>query len=277
MDPKSSVSASILIYDSPLDQVRSAVDSLLREGIGNIILLYNGPEKGYIRKEDFPEARIIEIENRGYGAGHNVALRLAEEEGMPYHLVMNADVRWEQPVIQPLLRYMETHSDTSLISPKTYYPDGTFQHTARMLPTPVDLCLRLIPGNCFSKARRRYLLADRDTDQPLNAPYLLGNFLFFRMEALKKTGFFDERFFMYPEDIDITRRLHRIGKTLYYPEVNVIHDHARASRHSFRMFRIHLKNMVRYFNKWGWFADRERREFNRRVSESPAVRAGKHR
>ncbi len=277
MDIRSSVSASILVYDSPLDQVRSAVDSLLREGIGNIILLSNGPEKGYLRKKDFPEARILEIENRGYGAGHNVALRMAAEEGMRYHLVLNADVRWDKPVITPIFHYMEKNPDTLLISPKTFYPDGTFQHTARLLPTPLDMALRLIPGNFLSKSRRRYLIADRDTDLPLNAPYLLGNFLFFRMDALKSAGLFDERFFMYPEDIDITRRLHRIGKTLYWPEVSVIHDHARASRHNFRMFWIHLRNMIRYFNKWGWILDPERREFNRHVSESQAVREGRHR
>ena len=271
------ISASILIYDSPMAQIRKAVDSLLSEGIENIILLYNGNQRGYLRREDFPEARIFEIDNHGYGAGHNVAIRMAADEGMNYHLVMNADVRWSAPVVIPMVRYLDTHPDAVLLSPKTFYPDGTFQHTARMLPTPFDMLLRLIPGSCLTHRRRRYLLADRDIDRELNVPYLLGNFLLFRMDAIKDVGMFDERFFMYPEDIDITRRLHRIGETLYWPEVSVIHDHARASRRNFRLFAIHLRNMIRYFNKWGWFFDIERRRFNRSVLTSPVVTSGKHR
>ena len=111
----------------------------------------------------------------------------------------------------------------------------------------------------------RYLLAAHDHDKELNCPYLLGSFLFFRNEALKDCGIFDERFFMYPEDIDITRRLHENWKTMYWPGVSIIHEHAAASRKSWKMLKIHFENMIRYFNKWGWIYDKKRRQFNRRL------------
>ena len=76
---------------------------------------------------------------------------------------------------------------------------------------------------------------------------------------------FDERFFMYPEDIDITRRMHSKYRTMYWPNVSVVHAHRAASYKSTRMLKIHIVNMVKYFNKWGWFFDSERRKVNREI------------
>ena len=89
--------------------------------------------------------------------------------------------------------------------------------------------------------------------------------MLFRIDALKEVGLFDERFFMYPEDIDITRRIHAKWKTLFWPEVSIIHEHQAASRHNIKMLMIHLYNMIKYFNKWGWFFDPLRKKFNQRL------------
>lgn len=67
---------------------------------------------------------------------------------------------------------------------------------------------------------------------------------------------------MYPEDIDLTRRIHAVAKTLYWPGATVVHAHRAASYRSMRMAWIHAVNMARYFNKWGWFRDPERRVVN---------------
>lgn len=266
------VSVSILIYDSPVVQVRQAVECLRREGVGKIFLLYNGPQREYLTPQEFADCEILRIPNRGYGSGHNVAIRrvLEHEDTLKpgqegFHLVLNADVRWEGEVVGPMVEYMRRNRDVMLMSPKTFYPDGRYQNTARMLPTPLDMLLRLMPGGVMGKRRKRYLMDGMDRDAIRNVPYLLGNFMLFRLDALRVAGIFDERFFMYPEDIDITRRMHKIGRTLYYPAVSVVHDHARASRRNPRMFWIHFVNMMRYFSKWGWFYDPERRRMNRRL------------
>ena len=96
-------------------------------------------------------------------------------------------------------------------------------------------------------------------------PYLSGCFMLLRQSALIDIGLFDERFFMYPEDIDLTRRMAERYDTLFYPHVSVIHEHGRESHKSFNMFVIHLVNLVRYFNKWGWFYDSKRDELNRKT------------
>ena len=91
--------------------------------------------------------------------------------------------------------------------------------------------------------------------------------MFFRTEAFKTVGLFDERFFMYPEDIDITRRMHKYYKTLYWPEVSIVHAHRAASYKSKKMLAIHIVNMIKYFNKWGWIFDKERRIINKQTIE----------
>ena len=71
--------------------------------------------------------------------------------------------------------------------------------------------------------------------------------------------------FMYCEDFDLIRRLHQVAKTLYYPAVKIVHDHARESYKSRAMLWAHIKSAVRYFNKYGWVFDRERPEMNKRI------------
>jgi GT2 family glycosyltransferase len=68
---------------------------------------------------------------------------------------------------------------------------------------------------------------------------------------------------MYPEDIDLTRRINEKFKTIFYPEVFIIHDHARESYKTITMLFIHIINMIRYFNKWGWFFDKKRKKKNK--------------
>lgn len=89
--------------------------------------------------------------------------------------------------------------------------------------------------------------------------------MFFRLSAFDKVGLFDERYFMYPEDIDITRRMHKYYRTMYWPKVSVVHAHRAASYKSKKMLKIHMENMVKYFNKWGWFFDKERSEWNKKL------------
>jgi GT2 family glycosyltransferase len=87
--------------------------------------------------------------------------------------------------------------------------------------------------------------------------------MFLRTEALEEVGLFDERFFMYPEDIDLTRRIHSKYRTVFYPDVSIIHHHAKDSYESIKMLKIHIVNIIKYFNKWGWIFDKDRRVINK--------------
>ena len=258
------LTVSIVVHRTPPWQIRKALECVLRSNPDRIYVIDNSPDDS-LRKitEGIKNVDYRYVENRGFGAGHNIAICDILTMG-DYHLVMNADVCWEGDILKPLVDHMDKNPHVGMIAPKIYYPDGTLQYSCRMLPTPPDLfAKRFLPRNIVERRMERYLLASHDHDKELNCPYLLGSFLLFRVEALRDCGVFDERFFMYPEDIDITRRIHEKWHTVFFPGVSIVHEHAAASRKNIRMLWIHLSNMVRYFNKWGWIIDKKRRAFNK--------------
>ena len=83
-----------------------------------------------------------------------------------------------------------------------------------------------------------------------------------RQSTLKEVGLFDERYFMYPEDIDLTRRIAMHYDTLFFPEVVITHEHGAASQKSLKMLIVHIFNLCKYFNKWGWLFDKDRKYLN---------------
>ena len=87
--------------------------------------------------------------------------------------------------------------------------------------------------------------------------------MFFRTESFEKVGGFDTRYFMHFEDIDITRRIGEIARTVYFPGATVVHAHEAAHKKSKKMLIIGLQSAVKYFNKWGWFFDKMRRKRNK--------------
>lgn len=261
------LTASIVTHDTPPQQLRKALTCLLRSPAERIFIIDNSdlpsPEPVALMSD---RIEFRHVENRGFGAGHNVAIREAVKERDGAHIVMNADVWWDGDVAGKMLSFMEAHQEVGMMAPGVSYPDGSLQYSCRMLPSPLDLAAsRFLPRIIADRRLNRYYLKSHDHSLPLNCPYLFGCFLMLRNAALIECGGFDERFFMYPEDIDITRRIHRRWTTLYWPEAQIVHEHARASRRSLRMLGIHMANMVRYFNKWGWIRDPEREEFNNRL------------
>ncbi len=204
--------------------------------------------------------------NIGYGRGHNCALRESVYDGVALHLVMNSDIVVKAEDIDTLCQFMESEPMVGQLMPHIVYPDGKTQYLCKLLPTPLDVFgRRFLPRRLMVRRNARYELRMFGYDRPLNVPYLSGCFMLLRTTAALEARLFDERYFMYPEDIDLTRTIHRNYLTLYYPAVTVVHNHKRESYHSLRLLGVHIVNLCLYFNKWGWVFDRERRAFNRQV------------
>lgn len=259
------LTVSIVTYHTPEDELRACLASLDPEVVDTVYIVDNGREERIrLIAAEYAPAVYIPLDNPGFGAAHNTAIRNAMARGAEFHLVLNSDVRFDPEVLPRLIKAMRSRPDVGQLQPKIVYPDGTFQPTARLLPTPWDVFgRRFMPRSLFRARNDRYTLAHLDHSREWNIPYHQGSFMLLRTEALRETGLFDERFFMYPEDIDLTRRIHRRYVTLWYPHETVIHDHRAGSYHSLRLLRIHVVNMIRYFNKWGWWRDPERARFNR--------------
>lgn len=260
------VTGSIVIYKTPLSLLEKAINSFFCDNVGTkLYIIDNSPVDNI--SSSLTDKRIEYIHtksNLGYGAGHNLALSHCMTVST-YHLVFNADVYFEKGVLTELCSYMGKQMDIGLVMPKVLYPDGRVQYLCKLLPTPYDLFFRrFIPIKRLVAAHDyRFELRFSGYNKEMNVPYLSGCFMFLRVEALNKVGLFDERYFMYPEDIDLTRRLHLAYKTMFYPQVAVYHNHEKASFKSIRMMWVHIWNLIKYFNKWGWWFDAERKRMNR--------------
>ena len=192
----------------------------------------------------------------------------AIEERSDYHIVLNPDIYFSAEVLPELASYMDSNSDVGYILPKVTYPNGELQYLCKLLPTPFDLIFRrfLPKTKLIVRHNERYELRHSGYDKIMNPPCLSGCFMFMRLSTLKENNlFFDEQYFMYCEDFDLMRRIHSVAKTVYYPKVSIVHNHAKASYTSRKMLMTHIKSAIKYFNKFGWFFDKERNNMNKQI------------
>ena len=281
MPPQSgfSLTSSVVLYKTPKYQIEGLLKSVLPSAIERLFIIDNSPnDRWRVLERHSHKIRYIHSENLGYGSSHNTAIHLALEAGAKYHIALNPDIRFESDVPQKLATFLDEHSEAVYVLPKVVYPSGEVQFLCKLLPTPSDLIFRrFVPSVGFLKAWKakkdaHYCLKTSGYNKTMNPPCLSGCFMFLRLDALKANDiFFDERFFMYFEDFDLIRRLHRVGKTLFYPDVCVIHDHAAQSYKSKAMLLCHIKSAVRYFDKYGWLFDKERHQMNDQILKEISV------
>jgi len=260
------LNASIVLYNHKLSEIAPLVETLQKSTVVSKIFLIDNSPTPHQEFNTLGVSYLFNGKNIGYGAAHNLAIRQTIFQHLPYHLVINPDIAFEPDILAKIESFMNNNSDIGLLMPKILYPTGEIQYLCKLVPTPFDLIFRrFLPAQWTRKRRDKFELRDSGYNRILNVPYLSGCFMFLRTEALQRVGMFDERFFMYPEDIDLTRRIHRLYKTIFYPEVQVVHHHAHGSYLNARLLCIHIVNMIRYFNKWGWIIDKERTEMNKKV------------
>ena len=118
------------------------------------------------------------------------------------------------------------------------------------------------PKKLYHQFIDSYELRKVELDKIYEAPVLSGCFTVFRVSALADVGVYDDRFFMYFEDWDISRRMNRCYKTVYFPKASIFHDYESGANHNSRLLKIFIKSAIYYFNKWGWFFDKERKSIN---------------
>jgi len=272
------LTASVVLYKHTFDKIKPLLESVLLSNIERFYIIDQSEDERFSLEEAIGEFfgnrestivhHYFKLENRGYGPGHNMAIRKAKEVGSDYHLVVNPDIKFPKEVMPFLTTYLDENEDVGQIMPKVHYPNGELQRLCKLLPTPMDMFGRLcMPKFYMDQRTARYELADSGYDKVMNVPYLSGCFMLFRISAFVEVGMFDERFFMYAEDIDITRRIHARYKTIFHPAVKITHIHNRADRRSFWLLMVHIINVMKYFCKWGWFFDSERTKFNEAILE----------
>jgi len=272
------IRASIVLYNNDKPQLKRAISSVLDSNIdAELVLIDNSPNDSLssLTSLDDRVDYIFNGKNLGYGAAHNIALRKSMQDKIPYHLVLNPDVYFNDNVLFKLYEYMEKTPTVGNVMPKVHYPSGDLQYLAKLLPDPADLFLRRFIGarHWLQSKRDKYELKFTGYRDLINAPNLSGCFMFLRTEALEDIGVFDKSIFMYLEDVDLNRRIHENYQTMFFPEISIFHEHARASYKNKKLLFHHIKSSIYYFNKWGWFFDKKRKKFNNRCLHTVGYRS----
>lgn len=259
---------SIVCYKSDRIQLKKAIDSFLNSKLNvKLVLVDNSPTdslKTII--EDQRVEYIFNPTNPGFGAAHNIAINKYNLLSN-YHLVLNPDVYFGAGVLESIFEFMNKNINIGHIMPKVLYPNGDTQYLCKQLPTPMDLIFRrFIPFRSIKEKNNHfYELRFTGYNKIIEVPYLSGCFMFLRSTVLKEIGGFDEQYFMYPEDVDLTRRINEKYQTIFYPLVHIYHEYGKGSYSSYKLLWIHITSMIKYFNKWGWLFDIKRKTTNQRI------------
>ena len=204
-------------------------------------------------RQEFPQAKLIASEiNRGYAYANNLGFRQARGH---YLLLLNPDTVLPPTALQGMLDFKEEHPDAGVAGPKLVLADGSLDLASRRSFPTLDVAFYRLVGLSKrypnSPRYNRYNLGYLDPNQVAEVDSVVGAFMCIRREALDQAGLFDERFFMYAEDIDLCYRIKvdHGWKVYYNPAVVVTHYKAQSTRKRFARMTIEFYRAMWLFHK----------------------------
>lgn len=252
-----SVSVIIVTHNSSevikrcLDYLIPAMSSVSCE----VIVVDNCSSDGTLTlvKRQLPRATLLlNIDNVGFGRACNQAAVVARGSHL---LFLNPDVTLDSDAIVSLLEACHESESVGLASGRLRFPDGQFQGTCRIFPTPKNLFfsrgsfLARMPLAPKKTARQGYTRPDYD--ETTIVPAVSATMVMIRKQLFERVGRFDERFFLFMEDTDISLRIERMGLVnLFVPEAGGVHDWGRGSKAGkLRRSFLHHKAVWQYMRK----------------------------
>jgi N-acetylglucosaminyl-diphospho-decaprenol L-rhamnosyltransferase len=185
---------------------------------------------------------LLVVENptpRGFAANQNAAFPLSRAE---FFCALNPDIRIERDPFPELLRCLQDRS-VGVAAPLIRNPAGAVEDSARRFPTPFSILRKAL----FHRTEIDYPIGN----ETIHPDWVAGMFMIFPREIFAALGGFDERYFLYYEDVDLCARLRLAGKRVALcPSASAVHDARRQSLRSLRYMRWHLSSMLRYFLFW---------------------------
>lgn len=204
-------------------------------------------------ESNFPEVTLIENkENKGFGRANNQGLVQA---GGKYILFLNSDVAVNKNCLDLMFDFMEKKPDVGASSCRLTFPDGGLQHSCREFPSFKVFFLMLLglralfPG---MKVFREYLMLDWDHSDIREVDQIMGSFMFIRRKTLDRVGSFDERYWMYFEEVDLCLRMKKADwKIVHYPFASAVHFLSKSSEQWNEMKRVSefQRSLLKYFRK----------------------------
>ena len=203
----------------------------------SVILTLNIPESLTIGDGAYPfQVKLIRNEApKGFGANQNAAFEYCKSS---YFCVLNPDIRIGENPFPRLVEELRK-PNVGVVAPRILNPDGNIEDSARRFPTPWFILRKL-----FGLTAGLDYRIDQTT---LSPDWVAGMFMLFRKDVYAELAGFDERYFLYYEDVDLCRRLRKRGYDVrLLPSVSAVHDARRESRRRLRYLRWHLASMIRF-------------------------------
>lgn len=271
------LSVSVVCYNSIIGELRETLSSLIEAcecgksrgylSFVEIILVNNGPGAAEGRTlhrviEDsceydaqFFSVRILgDGKNVGYGTGHNLAIKSSMAD---FHLVLNPDVEVEKECLARAFEFFDRHPDCGMLAPSIASDSLEHSCQCRSFPTVTDLFLRgFAPPSLRKLASKRmdkYEMRDASmADVTWDPAVISGCFMLARKDVLLQVEGFDENFFLYFEDFDLTIRLSRVARVAYVPWVKIVHHGGGAAKKGWIHIWMFSRSAVVFFSKHGW-------------------------
>jgi len=247
--------AVVVNYDSG-DHVVRCVRSLLADtsadGPPDVVVVDNGSTDGSDeRSERVPAVRMVRPGgNLGYARAANLGIAATRADIVA---VCNPDTVLRAGSARVLLERFAREPDLGALGPRIENPDGSIYPSARSVPALGDTVGHAVLGLAWPEnpSTRRYHQLDADPDVARDVDWVSGAAIWLRRRALDDVGGWDERFFMYVEDVDLCERLRTAGwRVAYEPAADVVHiQGVSTDRHPYRMIAEHHRSLVRYAAK----------------------------
>ena len=192
--------------------------------------------------------------NVGYGAGQNKALEMVSSD---YHLILNPDVFLETDSVLEGLRYLDEHAEVAMLVPQGFDPQNEYARLSKRHPSLLVLLLRALAvrssdGLLGRRVARYTYGGELPCDAPKSITLASGCFMLCRTATLKKVNGFDERYFLYFEDYDLSLRVKNYGQIVELPQARITHYGGHTARRDLRRVVHFLRSGVRFFNRYGW-------------------------
>jgi len=230
------ISVVIVSYNTR-ELLRECLGTVAREAEGishEIIVVDNASRDGSpdMVLNDFRQVNLIRSDiNLGFAGANNRGF--AQAHGR-YVVLLNSDAFLRPGALRLSLQYMDTHPQVGLGGGRLVGRDDSWQPSARMFPSLFNDLL-MLSGLAARYPKSRLLgRADRTWANPLEAAavdWLPGAYVIVRRAALECAGYFDERFFLYYEEVDLCRRIKAAGYAIWYwPDIVTVHLGGESSK-----------------------------------------------
>jgi len=198
--------------------------------------------------------------NVGYGAAHNLVIHKMETD---YHLLLNPDLQLDQNCLVAGVKYLAENQNVAMVSPYAQYENGEKQYLCKRYPSVFTFIVRgffpKILKSLYARRLASFEMHELSESIPtISIPIISGCFMLCRTKTLQQIKGFDEKFFLYFEDFDLSLRMAALGKIAYVPAMRIKHAGGYAASKGWSHIKMFAQSGIRFFNTHGWRLFRQR-------------------